>query len=129
LAQIGVRAEPGNEISSLADYGVEDLLFYVEAASDPVGHHQTGKLTAGIGNLLKVEVHPGISAGLICRKIRWRLRGVYAERPTASSRNDSKNRHLHAFFDRPASDEKNRPWPPRLCPAFRQKAAVEHPDG
>jgi len=36
LAQVRIRTEPGNEISSQAGYCVKDLLLRVEAVSDPV---------------------------------------------------------------------------------------------
>jgi len=62
VTQVRVRTEPGNEISSEAGDRAEDLLLCVEAVSDPVGHAQIGELVVQIGDLLKVEVHAGVSA-------------------------------------------------------------------
>jgi hypothetical protein len=128
MPQVRIRAETGNEISSKVSSGVEDLLLRVEAASDPVGHAQIGKLVVQVDNLLQVKVHAGVPAGLICRKVRRRLRGVDTKRSTAPGRNEPENRHLQALL-RPARQRREEPvQPPRLRSALRQKAAIEHAD-
>ena len=101
VAQIRIRAEPRDEVSSEICYGVKDLLLRVEAVPHPVGDAQLGKRLVQIDDLFQVEVDAGVAAGL-SRKIRRRLGGIDPEGTATLRCNDAENRYFQSLLRAPS---------------------------